>query len=232
MTILKILNHLLIFVLATFSFLSVGQDAEIHQLDSTEFVHIHVKIDEGNVFIRIQQLPESAEFNYLIFNDVNNKCSVKLELNPAIIGQQYRLISLNSTCSTQDSFVFTIQNRFENSMKYPSILFPSGQIHSEIIFGKDCYRMSCIPQNDPWMPYVEEPFLISKMKHYLNPENGKIIRGKRIIRNGLFTACELESWIVIEEFGHYVDKNKKIHTGRELIAMKRLKTEEWDFDAL
>lgn len=215
-----------------FSFRLIAQDENMRPVDSTEFVRIHVMIDGDQVFVRILQLPESSEFGYLIFNEVNEQCSGGLELNPAIIGKQHTLISLENSCSASDSFVFIVQNRFENRMKYPPILFLPGQDHSELIFGKDCYIMSCIPQNDPWMPYVEEPFLISKKNYYLNPENGRIMSGKRIIRNGLFTACELESWKLIEVFGSYTDKNMKIYSGRELIAMKRLKMKEWDINAL
>ena len=218
-------------VVLVFSLTTLAQDENFLPIDSTEFVRIDVMISRDQVFVRILQLPESSEFGYLIFNEVNETCSGGLELNPAIIGQQHTLISLKNSCSESDTFVFIVQNRFENRIKYPPILFRPGQDHSELVFGEGCYRMSCIPQNDPWMPYVEEPFLISTKKYYLNPENGKIMSGKRIIRNGLFTACELESWILIEEFGRYPDKNRKIYTGRELIAMKRLKPKEWDFDA-
>ncbi len=214
-----------------FSLTSFAQDENFQPIDPTEFLRIHVMIEGDQVFLRILQLPESSEFGYLIFNEVNETCSGGLELNPAIIGQQHTLISLKNSCSESDTFVFIIQNRFENRMKYPPILFRPGQDHSELVFGEGCYKMSCIPENDPWMPYVEEPFLIAKKNYYLNPENGKIMSGKRIIRNGLFTACELESWILIEEFGSYADKNRKIYTGRELIAMKKLKLKEWDFNA-
>ena len=225
------MRYFSIFCSILLGYSSFAQDENLQPFDSTEFVRIHVMIDRDQVFVRILQLPESSEFSYLIFNEVNETCSGGLELNPAIIGQQHTIISLKNSCSESDTFVFIVQNRSENRMKYPPIPYIPGQDQSELIFGKDCYRMSCIPENDPWMPYVEEPFLISKKNYYLNPENGKIMSGKRIIRNGLFTACELESWILIEEFGRYADKNMKIYTGRELIAMKRLKQKEWDFDA-
>jgi hypothetical protein len=226
------MKNLHIIIVLLFGFRLIAQDENMRPVDSTEFVRIHVMIGGDQVFVRILQLPESSEFGYLIFNEVNEQCSGGLELNPAIIGKQHTLISLKNSCSESDTFVFIVQNRFENRMKYPPILFRPGQDHSELVFGEGCYKMSCIPQNDPWMPYVEEPFLISKKNYYLNPENGRIMSGKRIIRNGLFTACELESWIPIEEFGSYSDKNMKIYSGRELIAMKRLKMKEWDINAL
>lgn len=223
------MRYFFIFCSILLGFSSFAQEQKLQPFDSTEFVRIHVMIDGDQVFVRILQLPESSEFSYLIFNEVNETCSGGLELNPAIIGQQHTLIYLKNSCSESDTFVFIVQNRFENRMKYPPIVFLPGQDHSELVFGEGCYKMSCIPENDPWMPYVEEPFLISTDKYYLNPENGKIMSGKRIIRNGLFTACELESWVMIEEFGRYADKNNKIYPGSELIAMKKLKLKEWDF---
>lgn len=210
---------------------SIAQDDNIRPVDSIEVIRLNIRIEGDNAFIRVLHLPEALEFDFMTFREVNGKCSGGLALDPAIIGQQHSLISLKNQCSARDTFIFSIQNRFESAVKYPSIAFVPWQGLSELRFGEDCYRMSCIPQNDPWMPYVEEPFLISKKNYYLNPENGKIKSGKRIIFFGNYSACELEQWKQIEEFERYSDKRNKIYTGRELITMKRLKLKEWDVNA-
>jgi hypothetical protein len=70
------------------------------------------------------------------------------------------------------------------------------------------------------MPHSEQPFLLSEDLHYLNPKNGKIYRGKRLIHFGRFDACDLEGFHLISPYANYYNKNNVMYLGSELIKKK------------
>jgi hypothetical protein len=214
------------FILLLLPFISFSQN-EFPLLDSTEQVRIRVEITGNEAFLRLLQLPESAEFSIMHIGSVNGDCSVAFRLEPSLLGQQAIRFSVGDRCTDGDTLVMMIQGQY-NSMDYPPVYIMPGTF--TVRFGENCYVLSCIPKNDPWMPYVKEPFLLSEDYYYLNPGNGKIYKGKRLIHYGRFDACDLQDFRLISPYAWYFDKNKVSHSGSELIRKRKVDLKEWDIE--
>jgi hypothetical protein len=208
------------------SFLLYSQD-EFSPFDSTKQVRIHIVIKDHEAFLRVLQLPESAEFSTLFIGSVDGNCSGGLQLDQTLLGKQAIRISVGDRCTDGDTLVMMIKGQF-NSIDYPPVYVTPGNYTAH--FGESCYVLSCIPKNDPWMPYVEEPYLICEDYYYLNPENCKIYKGKRLIHYSRFDACDLQNFCLISSYEQYMDKNNVRHSGSELIRKKRIDLKQWDIE--
>jgi hypothetical protein len=215
------MKNLLFFLLP---FFSLAQE-DFKELDSSQQVRIRLEIIHNEAFFRFLQLPESAEFSVLYLESLNGDCFTGIRLEPSLLGMQALRIDLGDNCTSSDTLLLRIDGQY-NHFDYPPFLFLPGSYYGNL--GENCYVLSCIPQNDPWMPHAEQPYLLSEDLHYLNPKNGKIYRGKRLIHYGRFDACDLEGFHQINSYAKYYDKNNVMYLGSELIKKKKIDLKDWD----
>ena len=181
------MKNILFFLLPFFSF----AQEEFKALDSSQQVRIRLQIIHHEAFIRFLQLPESAEFSVLFIESLNGDCNTGIHLEPSLLGMQALRIELGDNCTNSDTLLLRIQGQY-NNLDYPPVLFLPGSYYANL--GENCYILSCVPDNDPWMPHAEQPYLLREDLYYQNPKNGRIRRGKWLIHYSRFDACDLEDW--------------------------------------
>ncbi len=134
---------------------------------------------------------------------------------------------LDNQLIKDDSLLFSITAVYDG-MYYPPVLITGYKtLGASIAFGSNCYVVECYPENDPWMPSAVEPFLMSTDGWYLNPDNGRIKSGKKIIRSGLYTGCDMETFIEVAPYKTYVDRNKNEISGAELIKKRKIDLDDF-----
>ena len=202
-----------------------GQDDGFKMIADSETVHLYLDFGGNSVGIRMLNLPEEVIGSGLVVNNINNTCfgSKKIE------GSQF-VMELRGNYSMADTFlVYLVSYGIE--LLYPAEVFQLKNSTNQIALGTNCYKLNCVPKNDPWMPTAYHPFLFPKNGFYINPKNGKIMKGKRLINSGNYSICELKNWKYISPYGLYLDKKGNKHRGSDLINKGKIKLIDWNLEA-
>lgn len=214
---------LLVFQLMLFTYQAFGQDEEFEMIADSQIVHLSFDFGGDNLGVRISKLPEELIGSLLFVQNISRSCFGAAE----IIGQQFPL-ELSGNYRRTDTLIIYITSREDRKLKYPAEVYIRNTMNGQIIIGANCYKLNCVPRNDPWMPTAYDPFLFPKYGYYINPKNGKIKKGRRLINSGYYGACELKHWNYISPFGLYYDKKGIKHRGSDLITKGKIKLSDWD----
>jgi hypothetical protein len=143
--------------------------------------------------------------------------------------ERMRSVSLGGYCTKADTLYLFVYQSYDG-LQYPVVrLFPTESYRVNL--GADCYRLNCEPNNDPWMPSADDPFLICEHCHYLNWSNGRIMSGRRAIRLGLYDACEMKQWKYIIPEARYRNKAGVSISGAKLISKGYIRRKHWNREA-
>lgn len=216
---------LLIFQLMLFTNQAFGQDEAFEMIADSQIVHLSLDFGGDHLGVRISKLPEELIGSLLFVQNISKSCFGGAE----IIGQQFPL-ELSGNYRRADTLIIYITSREDRKLQYPAEVYIRYNMNGKIIFGADCYKLNCVPRNDPWMPTAYDPFFFLKFGYYINPKNGKIKKGKRLINSGYYSVCELKHWKYISPFGLYYDKNGIKHRGSDLITIGKIKLSDWNLD--
>ncbi len=216
---------LLIFQLMLFTNQAFGQDEAFEMIADSQIVHLSLDFGGDHLGVRISKLPEELIGSLLFVQNISKSCFGGAE----IIGCQFSL-ELSGDYRRTDTLIISIASREDRKLQYPAEVYIRNNINGQIIIGADCYKLNCVPKNDPWMPTAYEPFFFPKYGYYINPKNGKIKKGRRLINSGYYDACDLKHWKYISPFGLYYDKNGIKHRGSDLITKGKIKLSDWNMD--
>ena len=202
-----------------------GQDEAFEMIPDSQIVHLYLDINFGSdhMGVRISKLPKQVIGSIFSVSNISNTCSGGAE----IVGRQFS-IELRGDYRKTDTLIISIINQENRRLQYPPEVYIRNSMNSQIIMGADCYKLNCVPRNDPWMPTDYDPFLFPKNGYYINPKNGKIKKGKRLINSGYYNACDLKYWKYISPYGLYYDKNGIKYLGSDLIRKGKIKLSDWD----
>lgn len=199
-----------------------GQYDEFTLLPDSETVHLNIDLRENRVKIRILNLSEELMYRGLVVRNINNTCSgsSKIEMSQFFI-------ELKGNYSRADTFIVYLFAH-DWDLKYPAEAFHFSNSTSQVTLGANCYKLNCIPRNDPWMPTAYRPFLFMKNGFYLNPANGKIRKGTKLVNSGNYSICDLEKWNYISPYGLYIDKQGNKFRGSDLIKAGKINIADWN----
>lgn len=207
-----------------------SQTENFQLLEESEIIHIQCSYVAGSVLVRVKYLPENMHYSTLQISNLTKGGSAAIQLNQNLDLKFGVSLSFSDYVGSGDTLSLCIYRGFVSSnLNYPCASFVISEYQaSEIKLGENCYKLSCIPDNDPWMPHAEQLFLFHKYEFYLNPKNGRIMKGKTAINSGYHTSCDLENWHLISPNQTYLDKNGQAHQGSDLISRRKIKLKEWD----
>lgn len=214
-------------------FLNVGynQSDDFPLLDESEIVHLRCRAALNTCLVKIIHLPEALFYSVMCISNTSNNFYHCIHLDPYQHLTQEIQFVLSDTYLGDDLMTLYFQNVYNGyDLQYSCTFRFTSREGLEIKLGEDAYKLSCIPQNDPWMPHAEQPYLFYKDEFYLNPKSGFIMKGKRAVNSGLYTPCILEDWKRIEPNVFYTNKNGEKFSGSELISKRRIKLKEWDLE--
>jgi hypothetical protein len=63
---------------------------------------------------------------------------------------------------------------------------------------------------------------------YLNPANGRIRKGIKLVISGNYSICDLEKWNYISPYGLYIDKQGNKFRGSDLIKAGKINIADWN----
>jgi hypothetical protein len=216
---------LLIFQLMLFTNQAFGQDEAFEMIADSQIVHLSLDYGGDHLGVRISKLPAKLIGSLLFVQNISKSCSGGAE----IVGRQFSL-ELRGDYRRTDTLIISVVSRGDRKLQYPAEVYIRNNMKGQIIIGADCYELNCVPWNDPWMPTTYDPFLFPKYGHYINPKNGKIKNGRRLIKSGYYDVCDLKHWKYISPFGLYYDKNGIKHRGSDLITEGKIKLSDWNLD--
>lgn len=217
---------LLIFHLMLFTNQAFGQDEAYEMIADSQIVHLSLDFAGDHMGVRISKLPEEIVGSLLFVQNISKSCSGGAK----IVGQQFGL-ELSGDYRRTDTLIISIVSREDRKLQYPAVVYIRNKMNGHIIIGADCYKLNCVPRNDPWMPTAYDPFLFPKYGYYINPKNGKIRKGKRLINAGYYDMCDLKHWKYISPFGLYYDKNGIKYRGSDLITKGKIELANWNLEA-
>lgn len=217
---------LLIFQLMLFTNQTFGQDEAFEMIADSQIVHLSLDFGGDHLGVRISKLPEELIGSLLFVQNITNSCFGGAE----IVGRQFSL-ELRGDYRRTDTLIISIVSREDRKFQYPAEVYIRYKMNGPIIIGADCYKLNCVPNNDPWMPTAYDPFFFPKYGYYINPKNGKIKKGRRLINSGYYDACDLKHWKYISPFGLYYDKNGIKHRGSDLITKGKIEIANWRLEA-
>lgn len=204
-----------------------GQEEEFKMVPDSEIVHISLSFAGGGFGIQIVNLPDDIMGCGLAIQNLNGTCSG----GEKIEGQQF-FIEINGNYSRSDTFVVYLFSLLDGKLHYPAEVFTLSYIISnKVKLGADLCILNCVPDHDPWMPTADDPFLLPKNGYYINPKNGKIKKGARLINSGNYRICDLKEWKYISPYGIYLDNNRNQFRGSELIAKGKIELASWNLKA-
>lgn len=205
-----------------------GQDDDFPMLEPEKFIHFRYELSQEHMLFFFYQIPEEMAFRRMVVTNLRTSCSSTLEINESLMLNRQATLDLCQDSRISDTFTISVLEDYMGICYVPQKII-SGVTPNEIKLGENCYRVICEPENDPWMPSAERPFLFSKNDYYLNPTNGRILKGKRAVESGLYSGCDLEYWILIDPDATYTNKSNVKFKGADLIKRKRIKVKEWQF---
>lgn len=202
-----------------------GQDGEFKMVPDSEIVRISLSPTGDGFAITIVQLPDDIIGCGLIIQNLDGTCSGGQKIE----GAQF-FLEVKGKYSSSDTFVVYLLSQ-DWKLHYPAEVYDLNYIISnQVKLGANLYMLNCVPYNDPWMPTDYSPFLFPKNGYYINPNNGKIKKGSRLINSGYYSTCDLENWKYISPYGIYWDKNGNSHRGSELIATGKIELANWNLE--
>ena len=89
-------------------------------------------------------------------------------------------------------------------------------------------RISCVPNQNPYMPTIENPRLICLENWYLNWDNGKIVKGEKALEK--YSDCVIMDWMLVDPDRYYTDLKQNREKGSTIIKRKKIDTKEWSKD--
>ncbi len=162
----------------------------------------------------------------LIIKNVKGSCKGAVRIH-----SDEEFISMNGMYSQRDTFIIYLISQ-TNDLIYPAEVFKGKDRAQKVTLGKTSYRLKCIPENNPWMPVSDyEPFLFDKKGHYVNPKTGKINKGRYLLNGLQLSACSLEYWGYVHEFGTYTNREGITVSGKYLIKQRKIDLSQWNFTA-
>jgi hypothetical protein len=224
-TLRRAVLSILIFQLTLFTNQVFCQDEAFEMIADSQIVHLHLDFGADHLGVRISKLPKELIGSFLFVQNISESCSGRAE----ITGRQFPL-ELRGDNRRTDTLIISIVSREYRKLQYPPEVYIRNSMNGKIIIGANCYKLNCVPRNDPWMPTTYDPFLFPKYGYYINPKNGKIKKGRTLINSGYYNACDLKHWKYISPFGLYYDKNGIKHKGSDLITKGKIKLSDWDLD--
>lgn len=203
-----------------------AQEGEtFHLLPDSEMVQLHYGFWGESMQIRIENLPENMEEGRIYIKNTNRNYT----LQGGLLQGNVFSFSLSDSYLPSDTLLISIEALWTGVI-YPAEMI-TGRSSGVLKFGNNCYKLKCVPKSDPWMPSAERPFLFRADGYYINPKNGKIKKGRRLINSGIYESCDLKWWCYINPVLNYTDKNGKKYRGQELINKGRLNWAEWEQNA-
>lgn len=225
MTVIKIWLSINIIMFAVCINNVYGQDEEYLMVPDSEIVHISLSFAGGGFGIQIVNLPDDIMGCGLAIQNLNGTCSGGKKIE----GRQF-FIEINGNYSRSDTFVVYLVS-LDGKLHYPAEVFTLSYIISnKVKLGADLCILNCVPDHDPWMPTADDPFLFPKNGYYINPKNGKIKKGARLINSGNYSICDLKEWKYISPYGIYLDNNRNQFRGSEIIAKGKIELANWNLD--
>jgi hypothetical protein len=212
------LNSKIIFFVYFFSCsLGYAQDEEFELLPEEEVLHFRYELYTQSIGFFFSHIPSDLMHEELLIHNASKGGTVGFEISTSIFENRQALVEFNSGWQRSDTFFISIDDRYMGINYIPQKIIP-GVTPTEIKMGANCYILRCEPENDPWMPNGNKPFLFSRDDYYVNPKNGKALKGERILNSGRYSACELENWALV-----YSDE---IDTDKENWKLKKKKTRQ------
>ncbi|MCG9910216.1 MAG: hypothetical protein MH137_02860 [Flavobacteriales bacterium] len=201
-----------------------GQEEEFKRVPDSEIVHLSLSFAGGGFGIQIVNLPDDIMGCGLAIQNLNGTCSGGKKIE----GRQF-FIEINGSYSKSDTFVMYLFSLYDRKLYYPAEVFTLSYIISnKVKLGADLCILNCVPDHDPWMPTADDPFLFPKNGYYINPKNGKIKKGARLINSGNYSICDLKEWKYISPYGIYLDNHRNRFRGSELIARGKIELADWN----
>jgi hypothetical protein len=219
--------HLILCIVSFYSIVSPTQlfsqeyaERDLKMLDDSMVVHLGLQFGSENIGVFIYDFPKAILDGGLVIQDLSRPCSGA----ERIIGSQFS-VTMSGNYKLSDTFaIYLAQTEFA----YPPVVFTLDGQSIKLNLGEDCYLLTCVPHNDPWMPSDYSPFILRKSEYYINPSNGKIKKAIKFINSGRYTSCDLQHWKYISPMGFYYDKKGVKHKGSDLIAAKKIVLSDWD----
>lgn len=202
-----------------------GQDEKFKMVPDSEIVHISLVYGGGGFGINIMKLPNEILGCGLVIENIKGT----FHAGKKIESRQFFLKS-TAPYSRSDTFVVYLISQL-GELLYPAEVFNLSYIISNPIrLGADLYILNCVPNHNPWMPTADDPFLFPKNGYYINPKNGKIKKGSKLINSGNYSICDLENWKYISPYGIYLDNNRNQFRGSELISKGKIELANWNLE--
>jgi hypothetical protein len=202
------------------SFAQEYAERDFKMLDDSMVVHLGLQFGSENIGVFIYDFPKDILEGGLVIQDLSRP-SYGAE---RIIGSQFS-VTMGGNYKLSDTFaIYLAQTEFA----YPPVVFTLDGQSIKLNLGEDCYLLTCVPQNDPWMPTDYSPFILRKNEYYINPSNGRIKKAIKFINSGRYTSCDLEDLKYISTMGFYYDKKGVKHKGSDLITAKKIVLADWD----
>jgi hypothetical protein len=223
MTLTKFALSILIFLFILCLNKAYGQDEEFKMFPDSEIMNLVLDFSGHGFAIRILNLPKEVMGCALRVQNLNDTFSGNIKIE----GRQL-FLEMKGNYSRADTFVVYLTSDAWR-LQYPAEVFT---LHgsNQVKLGANCYNLNCVPENDPWMPTGYNPFLFPKNGFYINPKNGKIKKGLRLINSGNYSICELENWKYISPYGIYFDKNENKFRGSDLIKRGKIVLANWNLE--
>lgn len=201
-----------------------GQDEEFKLVPDSEIVDMYIDFSADGFGIRIVNLPDEIVGYRLNVQNLKGTCSGSKKIE----GRQF-FLDIKGNYSRVDTFVVYLVSH-DWKLQYPAEVFTLFYSTSRVKLGANSYILNCVPDNDPWMPTAYAPFLFPQNGYYVNPKNGKIKKGSRLINSGRYSICELENWKYISPYGIYLDKNGKKFRGSDLLKRGKIVLANWNLE--
>lgn len=214
---------LILFFFLTGSNRAFAQIENFEIIKPPEIVRLGCTFNGDFISVYSADMPNAMLGKLLCVSDLNNKKG-----GCAVINGGQLAIEMSGQCGRADTFVISLGN---TDFIYPPVVFRFEGGYKSIHLGENCYNLNCVPRHDPWMPTAADPFPFRKNGYYLNPENGKIKKGGKAFKSGRYTICDLKKWHYVDPWGLYADKQGKKYRGSDLIAKRRIKLKNWDWQS-
>lgn len=173
-----------------------AQDNDFELLSEDEILHFRYEIYAESIGLFFYHIPPDLEYRRILIGNKRNSCFVGHQINSQTFTNRQILIELCSDWMRSDTIFIFIEDDYTGINYVPKKIIP-GVTSTEVKMGADCYKLRCEPENDPWMPNGNIPFLFSRYDYYVNPKNGKAKKGETILNSGIYSACELENWALV-----------------------------------
>lgn len=198
------------------------QNEEFIMFPDSEIVEMRMDFSANGFAIIISNFPDEIRGYGLAISNLKGTCS-----GGCIIDQAQFFLETRGKRSSADTFVVYLFS-YSRDLKYPAEIFTISSLKNSLKLGANCYNLNCVPKNDPWMPTSYDPFLFPKNGFYINPKNGKIKKGSRLINSGNYNICDLKNWRYISPYGLYIDLNGNKFKGVDLIKRGKIELTEWN----